>query len=181
MDLADLPARLRLFFALWPSAEARSALTSWQGELRERCGGRAMEADSLHLTLLFLGDVPRERLPEAIGMARDLRLPPFRVQLDRAHHWPHNHIVYAAPDDPPSELTGLAEALQQRAISRHFSVERRPYHPHVTLLRNADVPVTALPRFDATGWMANGFSLLISRHRPDQPRYRSLADYALTG
>lgn len=48
---------IRLFFALWPNDAERAALAAWQPPLLELCGGKAMRADTLYATLVFLGEV----------------------------------------------------------------------------------------------------------------------------
>ena len=45
----------RVFFALWPEALVRQALHTLATEYQLRCEARAMRAETLHMTLLFLG------------------------------------------------------------------------------------------------------------------------------
>ena len=59
-DKHGVPARL--FFALWPSAELRRRLHALALRYQRLHGGRAMRAETLHLTLLFLGEVPRAQI-----------------------------------------------------------------------------------------------------------------------
>ena len=48
----------------------------------------------LHLTLAFVGDVDRDRLPlEAVGDA--VGGPGFELPIDAVGYWPHNRIVWA--------------------------------------------------------------------------------------
>ena len=47
----------RVFFALWPTAAERGQLSVWQAPLKRLCGGRAMRGETLHNTLVFIGDV----------------------------------------------------------------------------------------------------------------------------
>jgi 2'-5' RNA ligase len=46
-----------VFFALWPTVAERDALAAWQAPLKRLCGGRAMRGETLHNTLVFIGDV----------------------------------------------------------------------------------------------------------------------------
>ena len=50
-------ATARVFFALWPTAAERAQLAAWQAPLKRLCGGRAMRGETLHNTLVFIGDV----------------------------------------------------------------------------------------------------------------------------
>lgn len=56
------PDTLRLFFALWPDAATGDALSRTGKLLHQHWGGRLMRADTLHITLAFLGRTPVEQL-----------------------------------------------------------------------------------------------------------------------
>jgi len=47
----------RVFFALWPKPAESKHLAAWQAPLERLCGGRAMRSETLHNTLVFIGDV----------------------------------------------------------------------------------------------------------------------------
>ena len=53
---------VRVFFALWPDDAERAALAAWQLPLHKLCSGRIIRADTLHNTLVFLGNVEAHRL-----------------------------------------------------------------------------------------------------------------------
>ncbi len=63
--LKRVPARAvsarRLFFALWPSATMQSELSVATRDAGADCGGRPTGRESLHLTLAFLGPLPRRQ------------------------------------------------------------------------------------------------------------------------
>ncbi|HYL02781.1 MAG TPA: 2'-5' RNA ligase family protein, partial [Steroidobacteraceae bacterium] len=54
----------RLFFALWPDAAQRTVLAHAVRKAVRNCGGRPVPAESLHVTLAFLGSVPESRMAE---------------------------------------------------------------------------------------------------------------------
>lgn len=97
MEKVEIDPLARVFFALWPDEAVRSALSAWQPSLRELCGGDAMRADTLHSTLVFLGEVETHRLEALLLAAREVAGSPFEIDFDVARYWGHNHIVYAAP------------------------------------------------------------------------------------
>lgn len=62
---------LRLFFALEPDPAVRRALASLARALARATGGRVPQAEILHLTLAFLGQVPAGRHAELAAIGAD--------------------------------------------------------------------------------------------------------------
>ncbi len=52
----------RLFFAAWPPPEAQQALGDLAGRLKSECGGRALPARNIHLTLVESVPIEHARL-----------------------------------------------------------------------------------------------------------------------
>lgn len=170
---------LRLFFALWPADVGRAALAGWQPPLHEVCGGRTMRADTLHTTLVFLGDVAGRRLEALKLAAEEVSGEAFELVFDRARYWGHNHIVYAAPTVVPAELARLVQALEQRLRAHRFRFDVRPYKPHVTLLRHAQWTDAPLPAMRKVVWPAEEFVLVRSLRDESGARYQVLARFPL--
>jgi 2'-5' RNA ligase len=175
------PSSARVFFALWPPAGARAALAAWQLSLRKLCGGRAMRADTLHATLVFLGDVPVHSLEALKLAAQEVEGAGFVLRFDSARYWGHNHIVYAAPSVVPDALTQLVELLEQRLSAHRFCFDHRDYKPHVTLLRHAQWSDAPLPTLTppATEWRVHEFVLVQSLRDERGARYEVLARFPL--
>jgi 2'-5' RNA ligase len=171
---------LRLFFALWPSSSECFALSAWHSPLRKLCGGRVMRTDTLHSTLVFLGDVEESRLEALRLVAQEVNSRSFELKLTTAHYWGHNHIVYAAPDATPPQLAELVHALEALLRKHRFHIENRTYKPHVTLLRNAQWSDAPLPAMPAVSWKFNDFVLVQSlRDEEGAPHYGVLARFPL--
>lgn len=170
---------MRLFFACWPNDAERTAMAAWQVPLRELCGGQAMLPDTLHATLVFLGDVDGHRLEALRLAAQEVNGRGFRLDLTTAHYWGHNHIVYAAPKESPPPLSELVSGLE-RSLHRHrFHFEARPYKPHVTLLRRASWSDAALPAVPAVRWQIWDFALVRSLQDEQGAHYEVLARFPL--
>lgn len=173
----------RVFFALWPGAAERRRLAAWQLPLQQLCGGRAMRAETLHNTLVFIGAVEPARL-EALQLAareagQQMDGAAFELCFDAARYWQHNRIVYAAPGVAPPPLAQLVDRLRQ-SLERHgFGFDRRAYQPHVTLLRNARFPDTPLPAMQPVRWQIRDFVLAESARQGGQADYRVLARFPL--
>ena len=76
---------------------------------------------------------------------RDSGTSAFNFTIEEIGYWKHNHIVYLAPREVPAELIQLVSILEDGVSNAGFSVERRPYAPHITLMRNArSIPAFAL-------------------------------------
>ncbi|CAH1081073.1 RNA 2',3'-cyclic phosphodiesterase [Candidatus Nitrotoga sp. 1052] len=168
----------RLFFALWPSETERTALALWQPLLHELCDGRAMRPATLHVTLMFLGEVAENRLEALQLAAREVDFQRFYLELLEAHYWGHNHIVYAAPEVVPSQHTSLVNELQSKLLNHRFQFEQRPYKPHVTLLRNAKWSDAPLPRQSKVCWQVSDFVLVQSLSDEQGACYEVLARFS---
>lgn len=181
MDDGKKTRPVRVFFALWPQAAQRAALAAWQAPLKKLCGGKAMRADTLHSTLVFLGDVAPHRLEALQLAAREVAVAPFEVCFDVARYWGHNHIAYAAPDEVPELLRQLVSELEQKLRRHRFRFDRRSYQPHVTLLRHARWDDHPLPMPPAVRWRVREFVLVQSLTDENGARYEVLARFPLVG
>jgi RNA 2',3'-cyclic 3'-phosphodiesterase len=171
----------RVFFALWPDDAERAALAAWQPPLKKLCGGKAMRAETLHATLVFLGDVVQHRMEALQLAAQEVAGAPFEISFDTACYWGHNRIVYAAPDNEPEFLLQLVSHLE-RGLRRHrFHFDRRSYQPHVTLLRHAKWSDEPLPAMPCAIWRVHDFVLVRSLSDENGARYEVLARFPLTG
>lgn len=151
---------LRLFFALWPEEDIRSALTQAAASLQTAWGGRRMHRESLHLTLAFLGNTPRTRLDELRACAATVTHPAFRLTLNRPGCWPQNRVGWLGVAPTPPALTHLVSDLSAVLQGSEFSCDPRPYVPHVTLLRDAHCGL--LPPAQTVEWRVEQFVLLAS-------------------
>jgi 2'-5' RNA ligase len=168
---------LLLFFALWPGAAELAALAAWQPPLQKLCGGRMMRTDTLHSTLVFLGEVAEHRLEAQRLAAQEIDFHGFELNLIAAHYWGHNHIVYAAPESVPQPLAQLVSDLDHNLRKHRFQFEDRPYKLHVTLLRNAYWSDAALPTMPAVSWKFDEFVLVQSLSDAQGARYEVLARF----
>lgn len=150
----------RLFFAIWPDAAARARLYAHAGALHRDCGGRLMRRENLHLTLVFLGTVARAQIAQIEAVAARCSGPRFELALDTTGYWRHNRIVWAAPAAVPAPLRELVASLESGLAAGGCAFDRRPYAPHLTLVRNAREP-RALPVFEAV-WPVAEFTLVES-------------------
>ncbi len=169
----------RVFFALWPNDAERAAIAAWQPALHRLCGGRSMRAGTLHATLLFLGDVVQHRLEALQLAAQEAEGRHCDLAFDVAHYWGHNHIVYASASTVPQQLAQLVQVLEQRLKKHHFHFDKRPFKPHVTLLRHAQWSDAPLPEMQRVAWKIRDFALVQSVPDEEGANYRVLARFPL--
>ena len=177
--LTRAPRPARVFFALWPDDGVREALHFHALQLHGGCGGRAMRHENLHLTLVFIGDVAVGRLDELKSVAGTISGSSFELGLDRLGYWRHNRIVSASPLTVPEALCELVSSLEGRLKQAGFEFDRRPYAPHITLLRDARVPGVPGPLH--LDWPVGDFALVESVQGPRGAEYRVLARWKLGG
>jgi 2'-5' RNA ligase len=151
-------------------------------ELHAGLGGRATRAETIHLTLLFIGDLDRDRLPDLQAAARGIRRPGFEMRFDHRHCWGHNHIAWIGPSATPPGLLDLVGDLEARVGGLGIPFDRRPYQAHVTLVRKAACqhwPVPAATTPETIDWAARDFVLVASRLDAAGPRYDLLERFPL--
>jgi len=166
----------RCFFALWPGEALTADLHALAGAAHAVCGGRLMRRDTLHLTLAFLGDIPDDRVADAMRVAEAVAIEPFELTLDRLGYWKHNRIIWTGGVSP--RLTFLADALGTGLREAGFSLDTRAFAAHVTLLRDArcaEVPTLA----PVLTWPVREFVLAESRQSREGARYEIVARWPL--
>jgi 2'-5' RNA ligase len=168
----------RLFFAAWPAQDLQARLGGLAQDLKRECGGRATAASNIHLTLLFLGDVDRDRLSRLESIAASIAARRFDLLVDRVEYWHHNRIVWAGVDRCPDALQALVSELGRALEPEGFRPERRPYVPHITLIRNARRrPVASA--IAPIGWPVSGLALVESVRREKGRAYEVLREWPL--
>lgn len=168
----------RVFFALWPDPDLRTALAGVGRQMHAQCGGRRTCAESIHITLAFVGEVEAGRIAELHALAAQLRCAAFDFELARTGWWRHNRIAWVAPETVPQGLTDLASELQSRLKLAGFRVDERTYFPHVTLLRKADCP-RALAAMQPLHWTARDFVLVKSVIGENESAYEIIGRWPL--
>lgn len=142
----------RLFFALTPpESVADSLLDLCEGVPRARW---SIE-NGFHLTLSFLGDVPPYQVSEAIAVADSMRSPILSLKLQGVGVFPHRgepRVLWAGLEKN-EELRALQKNLQNELRHAGFELERRKFHPHVTVGR-----VSRCPQGAISDWLARHMS-----------------------
>ena len=172
----DAPS-LRLFFALWPDDATRDALDRTGKWLHRHWGGRRMRAETLHVTLAFLGATPGDRLDALIGCADSIAAESFELVLDRPGYWRHNRVAWLGASETPPLHLALVTALNAALQTGGFPVDARQHVPHVTLLRNTAGGEPPLCK--AVRWPVRNFVLVRSHTESTGARYEVIRRWSL--
>lgn len=168
----------RLFFAAWPTSDVQHALGEFARAAQRECGGRPVPAHNIHLTLVFVGAVARERMDGLEALAETIEGPAVTLEVNRADYWRHNRIVWAGVKECPDVLTELVKRLERTLVGAGFQLNQRPYVPHITLLRDAH-RAPAQNRFVPVSWSISEFALVESVQLDNSQLYEVLQSWPL--
>lgn len=176
MHEPPVPDTARLFLALLPPAPVQAALATHAAAWRWPPDAAVYAGDDWHVTLHYIGPVPRARLDE-LRTGLCLPLTPFEWRWGVPDLWPHGLAVLLPMALPPA-LQVMHDALGQRLRQLGLRTDERPYRPHLTLARHAGQAVPPAP--PACGWPVQAYVLMESTGRPGS-RYRVLQRYGDSG
>ena len=129
----------RLFFALWPTDAVRERLGA---EAQAHAAlGRVVAARNLHVTAVFLGAVPEERVARARESARSTQKltfgGKFMLHLGRVEFWRRSNLLCLTAERAPPELLSIVDGLRAGLQERGFELrDHDTFRPHVTLVRD---------------------------------------------
>jgi 2'-5' RNA ligase len=186
---------VRLFIAIEIDEAARHIATRAARALAARipadAGVRWVSPENLHLTVRFIGQVPKDAYASLRALlTAPAAVPPFTLELGGLGVFPKKgppRVVWLAVERGQDSLRALNAEFDRRLAPLGFPPEDRPFAAHLTLgrlkhpggagrrvadaLREIDVPPAVVPVRDAT--------LFESVPGPAGPSYRPLMRIAL--
>lgn len=140
---------MRLFVAIELGEETVRAVTAAAGGLRieieQSCptvSVRWAGAASMHLTLVFIGEVAESAWPPlASVLAPPLPVAPFSLSLAGFGAFPAGgppRIVWTGISSGATGLAALHDEVTRRLLPLGYQPEARPYSPHLTVGRVKD-------------------------------------------
>jgi RNA 2',3'-cyclic 3'-phosphodiesterase len=171
--------RIRLFLGYRLPDDVVEALGQWQAR---HLRGRVVPAENLHVTLAFLGHRPATELPAILdvlsGAAGDSATPVFDV----AGYRETRSVGMLTLRDETGAAAGLAERLHaELAALGLYEPERRPWLPHVTVLRFRERPRLRPDVPQLAPFAPSGAAAYLSRLHPSGARYEVLELFRLGG
>lgn len=133
----------RIFIAVDISDEARSKSAVYLEKLRKdfrdlRVGWE--QAEKLHLTLKFLGDLDEQQLAKIKEAVRETarHFAKFTISLQNTGVFPNPknaRVLWIGLDDEPDNLLKIFEMLETECQNSGFPKETKKFHPHLTIAR----------------------------------------------
>jgi 2'-5' RNA ligase len=186
---------IRTFIAIEMPPEVREFLARCQERLK-RSGAdvRWVRPELIHLTLVFLGEVAEDKVPDLEQAARGAvaGFAPLALQAVGLGHFPPKglpRVVWVGLQETTGRLLALQKAVAKATERFAERIEDRRYEPHLTVGRvrsgkNAR-PLTemlsAMARETGPALEAGDVVIFKSVLGPDGPAYTALARLVLSG
>lgn len=172
------PAAVRAFFALVPDDAVRLRFLALAREVARRSRGRAISGEHVHLTVAFLGDVPRTSVADLQRVGNQLPRAAASLEFDTLGAWRASGVAWVAPSHLPESLLHLHAGLNQSLRDSGFEIEGRPFRPHVTLARRCVQPQPRAP-IAPIAWAVRRLCLIGSELTAEGPIHTTLAEWPL--
>lgn len=181
---------MRVFLGVPLPDPTLALLERLQGEIPV---GRAVDPETLHITLAFLEEQPSALLEALHERLSEISAPTLRFRLQGlCLLGGKNPRVLAAEIAPNPELGQLHRKIRALAQEVGIALPRTRFRPHVTVLRFArrmeasqlqqiGQALQAHGDFCAPPFQVDHFNLYSSTLLPQGPRYEVLAQYPLVG
>ena len=172
--------RLRLFCGFRVPDAVIDRIEAWQAEhLRD---GRVVPREHLHVTLAFLGHRPAVELPAIAAALGAAARDADQIVFSPRRYRETSSVAMLVLDDATGEgghLAGrLFDALEALGV---YEREKRPWLPHVTVLRFRSPPRLGPPVPELGTFSPSDAAVYHSRLRPSGAQYEVLESVALGG
>jgi 2'-5' RNA ligase len=174
-----VPATARLFFALPVDSALGDTLEELAHHAASMSGGRALPRANLHATIAFIGSVPRTQIATLCAIGGALRGDACDVTLDTLGSFRAARVAWIGPSHVPASLPALHDVLASHLAAASFSLDERPWNPHVTLARHCRHPI-ARREVAPLAWRVEHVVLYESIGATGGPRYEPLETWPLT-
>jgi RNA 2',3'-cyclic 3'-phosphodiesterase len=176
----------RLFTGIEIPAATRTRLSLIRAPLG---GAKWVDADNMHITLRFAGDIDDRTADEFAELLAEIRVEPFLVRIRGVGAFGgRDPRVLWAGVEPSEPLSALYRANERAARAASLDPDPRDFKPHVTLARMRGAKHQAVARFlqengalDTEPFLVTRFVLLSARPGIGGGPYGVEADYPFDG
>ncbi len=132
--------RIRAFIAVdTDEPKLQAAIQAIQQDLRNTGADlKLVEPQNVHITLRFLGELPRQTLEQVKETILGLKFRPFECDFTGLGAFPNLNrvnVVWIGIRDGAKELELISENLESGLRNLGFQPDRKGFNPHVTLAR----------------------------------------------
>jgi 2'-5' RNA ligase len=171
--------RQRLFLGLRLPEDTLDRIERWQAE---HLSGRVVPRPNLHITLAFLGSRPAKEVSQLAGVLAAATGNAGEIELSARRYRETRSVGMVVLEDRTGEGGRLAErvfdGLEALGV---YEREKRPWLPHVTVLRFRSAPRLDLPVPELGTFSPSDAAVYISRLRPSGAQYDVLESVPLGG
>lgn len=132
---------IRSFLAFELPPDIKETVTRVSGEARRSTlDVRWVNADNIHLTVVFLGDIKADNIPEMRDVIQGVVSPysPFNISLKGIGLFPNRRrprVLWLGLHGDIERISYLKDALQKQMLPFGIKEEKRRFKPHLTLGR----------------------------------------------
>jgi len=161
---------MRLFIAINFDDAVKNQIINLQEKLHPQVlQGKFSKPENLHLTLVFLGETPAERLASLQKAIENVEASPFKIFFAKTgcfkRHASELWWLGASYDTPGfSQLQSIYNQLVQNLGKENFSFDRKPFNAHVTLAREITRQKPVYLNFQPVQINIEHISLMKSEH-----------------
>ena len=188
---------VRVFVAVGISADARQQLIDAVDRIRRDIpqGIQWANADGMHLTLKFLGNIPSNGVESLLQCLNPVasEASPFPLHLAGLGMFPNRRkprVLWAGVDGDLDALSRLQLATEDAITALGYPPEQRPFRPHVTLgrprrsvsdgqLSRIGAIVSAVAPPSPVRWQVESVDVMQSELHPSGARYTVLGSAPL--
>jgi RNA 2',3'-cyclic 3'-phosphodiesterase len=170
--------RLRLFLALQLPEHVLTTIQEWQ---ERELSGRLVPRDNLHVTLAFLGSRPAHELERICAVLAESAAAVAPPLLGGGRYRETRSVGMLVLSETTGNGARLAARLHQElAALGVYEPERRPWLPHVTVLRYRERPRLSPPPPELPEFAPSGAAAFLSRLHPSGAVYEVLQSFPLS-
>ncbi len=161
-------------------------------QVLERSGAdlKSVEAENLHFTVQFLGEISEREVSMVSEVLESLEASPFKVSFKGMGYFPSSQrisVIWIGVDKGREELVNLAEEVQTKLEALNFRPDKK-FVPHLTICRvktgrNKEKLREAADKYldvDFGGDTVSSVKLKVSQLTPRGPIYSDLSSKILT-
>lgn len=175
--------KVRLFTAFHVPMEPLSNVLQELGYLREV---KTVNKDSLHVTIIFIGEVEDGIVPMLKERLSSLHMKPVKLELNSVGAFPSQsnpRVIWVGLRGDINPLHQLRKEQEQILREMRIPFDSKPFSPHVTIGRVKERPSKGIPQFIERyvetkfgEFIVQGFRLMKSTLTPQGPIYETLLE-----